>query len=178
MNTVPNTIHPQLSWLACLYALHCKARREGYLAIAMDVHQPEHESSLFRQFPHVMRQPYLDFATDIFSLIVGGLHDPEELQVYAEQAIASQTRWRWFRRADEGLLRLIWRMQWSFIKGNAPSIASEFGRQHLLNCIKPTRDELYDWLREVDRELWPPQCTLDGGIDVMVDRFMASIEGK
>jgi hypothetical protein len=57
-------------------------------------------------------------------------------------------------------------------------IASEFGRQHLLNRIKPTRDELYDWLREVDRELWPPQCNLDGGIDVMVDRFMASIEGK
>ncbi len=110
MKTVPRNIHPHMTWLAGLHDIHQKVRREGFLAIEMDVSQPERESSLFSRFPHVQRQPYLGFATDILRLMMTGVQDPEELSVYAETAIASLTRGRLFRRVDETLLRTNWRI--------------------------------------------------------------------
>ena len=179
MKTVPRNIHPHLAWLACLHVIHQKVRREGFLAIEMDVSDPNRESSLFSRFPHVRRQPYLGFATDILRLMLMGMQDPDELSVYAETAIASLTRGRLFRRADETLLRTIWLTLWSFAKGNAPFVTCEFGRQAIPARMKPTADELEEWLREVAAEIRQETDALrlgDGGLEATVDRFIASLQ--
>lgn len=179
MNTVPKDIHPYLAWLACLNAVHNKVRREGYLAIEQDIQDPEDTASLFRQFPHVSRQPYLDFATDTLSLLLAGMNEIDDLETYAQRAIANLTRERWVNRADEKLLRLIWWVLWAMVRGHPPSVAAEFGRQCLPARIKPTRDELHDWLRQVDRELnqdLAAKTQDEGGMEERLDRFMASIE--
>jgi len=181
MNRLPKDIHPHLAWLACLHAIHRKVRREGFLAIEADVSSPDLEGSLFREFPHVLRQPYLGFATDILRLMLMGLQDPDELSVYAEHAIAGLTKRRYFRRADETLLRTIWLTLWALAKGLAPGVASEFGRQAMPVRIKPTADELEAWLSEIEagrRQQTEDARVEEEGIEAVVDRFMASIEGK
>ena len=178
MKTVPRNIHPHLAWLACLHVIHHKVRREGFLAIEMDVSEPNREGSLFSRFPHVRRQPYLGFATDILRLMLTGVQDPDELGVYAETAIASLTKGRLFRRADETLLRTIWLTLWSFAKGNSPSVTCEFGRQAIPVRMKPTADELEEWLREVAAEIRQEaegKTGGEGGIEAVVDRFLASL---
>lgn len=178
MSAIPRNIHPHLAWLACLHAIHYKVRREGYMAIEYDVNKPDDEQSLFHEFPHVMRQPYLGFATDILRLMLTGLHDPDELSVYAEQAIKSLTTGWIFQRADETLLRTIWLTLWSFAKGNSPRITCEFGRQAIPVRMKPTADELEDWLGELEYERRQriDDKRGEGGLEAVVDRFMASIE--
>lgn len=70
---------PQVAWLASLYSVLNKVRREGLMAIEMDVEFREREDSIFSRCPLVLKQPYLDFARDILLLMVGGMLESKDL---------------------------------------------------------------------------------------------------
>lgn len=165
-----DNLTPHVAWLLCLHTLFKKARREGFLSIEDDICNPDREGSIFKEFPHVMRKPYLDFATDLLRLMVNGFDEPDELAIYAEYAIAGFTKSKLFKRVDKSLLQTIWLPIWSMAKGRHPFIAFEFGRQAIPAEIKPSADELYELLSKDKTRM------KDGGLDADVDSFMASLD--
>jgi chemotaxis protein MotA len=168
-----------IAWLGCLNYLLEKARREGLMSIECDVENPEKPNSAFQLFPQTVAHPYLDFATDVLRLIVGGNLTPEELQVYTDHYIAGLTAKNGlFSRAgaDESLLRTIWLPLWASLKGNAPRVACEYGRQAIPQKIKPSFIELENTLRDINRRFRSHgQQNHEVGLDAMVDSFIASL---
>lgn len=45
---------PHVAWLACLYGVLGKVRREGLMAIEMAVEFPENKESIFSNYPLVL----------------------------------------------------------------------------------------------------------------------------
>ena len=175
---IPHFANAYVAWLVCLFMLISKVRREGLLSIEGEVENVEYKDSIFQQIPQVLTQPYLGFATDILRMMVAGNLNADELQVYAEQAIAvqeKQCKW-FFSRVDVSLLRTIWLVLWATMKGNAPTIACEYGRQVIPVKLKPSFIELEDLLRSVKNQTghqgWSNK---EGGMDAAVDDFMATL---
>lgn len=175
----PNT---HIAWLACLSFVLNKIRKEGLMSIEGDVENPENAKSAFQLFPQTVAHPYIDFATDVLRLMVGGNLNADELQVYADHYIAGLTaKSSLFPGAgvDESLLRTIWLPLWASMKGNAPQVACEFGRQAMPLKIKPSFAELETTLRDINTQ-WRRRKGKnseggEGGLNAEVDNFIASL---
>ena len=152
-----------IAWLVCLYGVLFKARKEGLMAIELDVEESE-KSSLFLRFPQVLTGPYFEFATDVLRMMVSGNLNAHEMGSYADNRIATLTASRWetrrWRKPDASLLRTIWLALWASISGYNPMQAVEFGRQGVPFKLKPGFLELENL------------CRVDRG--VALDAFMAS----
>ena len=129
-----------IAWLICLYRVLQKARKEGLIAIESDVEEPQ-ASLLFQRFPQVHAGPYLEFATDVLRLMVGGNLNAHEMITYADHYIAGLTaprrRTGLWHKPDASLLRAIWQMIWACMCGYNPATAVEFGRQAIPVRFKP-----------------------------------------
>jgi flagellar motor component MotA len=170
-----------LAWLACLYAAGQKIRREGLMSIECDVEMPEHAESIFQRFPQTLEQPYLEFATDVLRMMVGGNLNADEMKVYAEHYIGGLlAKGGFFPSAvDESLLRTIWLTLWALMCGYAPQVASEFGRQAVPLKLKPKFVELEDQLKKIRAvSLQQGKPFRQGGLDAAADSFVASLAEK
>lgn len=173
MNKVIKVQHfanAHLAWLACLHQVLAQVRHDGLMSIEGDVDNPEHEASVFYPFPQTLEQPYLGFATDILRMMVSGNLNADELQVYVDHAIAGHSKGLGFVRTDSSLLRTIWLTLWASLKGYAPVVACEYGRQAMPVKLKPTFGELDDLLRELKKSA---QREGVEDLDAAVDEFMA-----
>ena len=168
-----------VAWLVCLYAVFSKIRREGLMSIEWHVESPEEEHSLFRSFPQTLEQPYLEFATDVLRMMVGGNLNADELKVYADHYIANlmTNDGASSGGVNESLLRTIWLSLWAATSGYAPQIAVEFGRQAVPTKLKPSFIELENLLREA-RTLARQHSSKrrEGSLDAAVDSFVASLD--
>ena len=160
-----------LAWLACLDAAGQKIRREGLMSIENDVEVPDHAESIFQRFPQTLAQPYLEFATDVLRMMVGGNLNVDEMKVYAENYIGGLRD----SAVDESLLRTIWLTLWALMCGYVPQIACEFGRQAIPSKLKPKFAELEGLLKDVRRASAPKKPFREGGLDDAADRFIASL---
>ena len=178
MSEAPSTLSfPDLhvAWLACLYAIASKVRRQGLLSIECDVECPDHADSLFAVFPQTQAQPYLDFAADVLRLMVGGNLNADEMKVYAEHYIAGLTA---ADGVEESVLRTIWLTLWAMMAGYAPQIACEFGRQGIPHHGKPRFTELEDLLKQTRLALAQRDAPKrEGGLEAAAERFVASLGG-
>ncbi len=156
-----------VSWLLCLKALFTKVKSRGYYAIENDICLSDREGSIFRQFPHVMQKPYLEFATDILRLIVDGFQSPDDLEIYVKHAISGLTKPKLLNRVDKSLFLTIWLPIWCMLKGMSLHIALEFGRQAIPASMKPSRDELYGLLYK--------KKVTDSSFDAEVDSYIESM---
>ena len=169
------------AWLACLYTIAAKIRREGLMSIECDVETPEHAESVFQRFPQVLARPYLEFATDVLRLMVGGNLNAEDMKVYADHYIAGlMAKGGVFSSSvDESVLRTIWLTLWALMSGYAPQVACEFGRQAIPVKLKPTFAELEDLLKKTrSASLQQGKPFREGGLDEAADRFVASLGGQ
>lgn len=129
------------------------------MAIEMDVEFPEREDSIFSRYPLVLKQPYLDFARDMLRLMLGGMFESKDLDLYSRGAIDGMTRRRWFRKADRSILEMIAVTLRMAAYGNGPRVACEFGRQAIPAVKKPIFGGWKNCLRSrmgfyVRREAW------------------------
>ena len=168
-----------IAWLTCLYVLLQKIRREGLMSIEGDIEAPDSTASIFQHFPQTLAHHYIDFATDVLRLMVGGNLNADENQVYVDHYIAGlMEKSSVFSRSsvDESLLKTIWLPLWGAMKGYAPQIACEFGRQAVPLKIKLSFVELEDMLRGINRQFNRSDMkTREGGLDAAVDKFIASL---
>lgn len=182
MNDTPikhNLANAHVAWLACLYAVAQKIRREGLMSIECDVEMPEHAESIFQHFPQTQAQPYLEFATDVLRMMLGGNLNSDEMKVYAEHYIGGLLAKNSLLSSgvEESLLRTIWLTLWAVMCGYAPQVASEFGRQAVPLKFKPKFIELEDMLKEIrstTRQQGKP--FRQGGLDAAADSFIASLD--
>lgn len=156
-NNTPQTFaNAHVAWLACLGCLLHRVRIEGLMSIEWLIETSREEGNVFGHFPQVLDEPYLSFATDVLRMMVGGNLDPEDMQVYAKQAIASlmaADAQASGVKVDHTLLETIWLTLWAGIKGYAPQVAVEFGRQAVPATSKPTHSEQEGVFRET-RDAW------------------------
>lgn len=134
-----------IAWLVCLGCLLHRVRCEGLMSIEWLIEAPLEEGSLFTRFPQVLEAPYLTFATDILRMMVGGNLNTDDMQVYAGHAIVSLMAGDGAvspNSVDESLLKTIWLTLWAGMKGYAPQVALEFGRQAIPVKQKLTYSEL------------------------------------
>lgn len=164
-----------VAWLVCLYAVLSKVRREGLLAVEADVESPLHPEAVFARYPQTQVQPYLEFASDVLRMMVGGNLNGEELGVYAEHYIAGLKASG--GGVDESLLRTIWLSLWAGMCGYAPQVAVEFGRQGVPVKLKPSFVELEELLREARAREQQRAARDVNGFDAAVERFVASLGG-
>lgn len=167
---------PHVAWLACLYGVLSKVRREGLMAIEMDVESPENKESIFSNYPLVLKQPYLDFARDILRLMVGGMLESKDLDRYCRVAIDGMTRRRWFRKADGSILELIALTLRMAAEGYGPQVACEFGRQAIPVGQKPSFGVMEELLKEQNGILRSSGGTVRN-LDEDVERFVLSLRG-
>lgn len=177
--TPPQTFaNPHIAWLVCLYTLLRQIRREGLMSIEADVENATSERSVFHQFPQTLAAPYLEFATDILRLMVGGTVEADTLTVYAEHYRSGFAQpANAASPPDQSLLNTIWLCLWSSVKGHVPQIAAEFGRQGIPSSLKPSFTELETLLKDSHRQI--TQRGLDferGGMEAAIDRFIASLD--
>ncbi len=109
------------------------------MSLESDVDDPLGERSMFRDFPQTLEEPYLEFASDLLRLAVGGNVNAAEVAVYVEHAIAGHI--------EEGqvnihLLKTIWLTLWASMSGYSPPESVEFGRQAIPVREKPKCLEL------------------------------------
>lgn len=145
-----------IAWLACLGCLLHRVRCEGLMAIEWGIETPREEGNTFGRFPQVLEQPYLSFATDLLRMMVAGNLEPDDMQVYADHAMASLVTAADSAvgaRLDASLLKTIWLTLWAGMKGYAPQVAVEFGRQAVAVGVRPTHGELEAIFRDV-RDAW------------------------
>ena len=168
---------PFTAWLVCIYFVLQKARRDGLMSIEGDVDTPHAEKSLFRDFPQTLQEPYLEFATDLLRVALGGNLNADEVSLYVEHAIAGHTE---AGVANIQLLKTIWLIIRSAMMGYTPHEAIEFGRQAIPVAIKPTYAALKAEYQSLSQRgyqglgLITPKATTD----VLVEKFMDSILGK
>ena len=141
-----------IAWLACLGCLLHRVRCEGLMSIEWLIETPRDDGSVLACFPQVLQEPYLSFATDVLRMMVGGNLDADDMQVYADHAVASLAAIddpASGSKADQSLLKTIWLTLWAGMKGYAPQVAVEFGRQAVPVGKKPTHAELEEIFRKV-----------------------------
>lgn len=163
-----------VAWLVALYEVLAKVRREGLMAIEADAEAPQAADSVFARHPLTMQCPYLDFAADLLRLMVGGNLDAGDVEVYAEHAI------RGFAAggADAALLQCIWLTLWASLRGYAPQVAVEFGRQAIPVAQKPGFLDLENAIWAARRA---PDTAAEGrpreDMGARIARFVASLDG-
>ena len=178
MSHTPHRLaNAHLAWLACLYAAGQKIRREGLMSIENDVEDPEHAESIFQRFPQTLQQPYLEFATDVMRMMVGGNLNVDEMKVYAEHYIGGLLADGGGSESavDESLLRTIWLTLWALMSGYVPQIAGEFGRQAIPSKLKPKFIELEELFKGVRNAAQQKKPFREGGLEAAADRFVASL---
>ena len=76
-----------LSLMALLYDLLQKARKEGLMAIEMDVEEPEN-SELFQKYPEILADQHLvEFITDYLRMMVSGNLNSHEIESLMDNEI-------------------------------------------------------------------------------------------
>lgn len=175
-----STISPEhhsvhVTWLACLYCVLSKVRRSGLMSIEEDVEHPESKVSIFSNYPLVLKQPYLDFATDMLRMMHGGSLHSENLNLYSEIAIDRMTTFRWFRKVDRSILELISLTLQMAVQGYSPRVACEFGRQAIPFGKKPSFQVLEKILIGQERILGFLGRSVQN-LDDEVDRFVQSLQ--
>lgn len=162
-----------IAWLACLGCLLHRVRCEGLISIEWVIETPSEEGNVFGRFPQVLEEPYLSFATDLMRMMVGGNLDPDDMRVYAKHAMASLTEADNSASdiIDQSLLRTIWLTLRAGIKGYAPQVAVEFGRQAVPVGAKPTHGELEEVFREV-RNMWKEDRQSMKSMENRIDLFV------
>lgn len=166
-----------IAWLACLGCLLHRVRCEGLMSIEYLIETPHEEGNLFGRFPQVQEEPYLSFATDVLRMMVGGNLDPDDMQVYAKHAIVNLTAIDdqvFGSKVDPSRLETIWLTLWAGIKGYAPQVAVEFGRQAVPVGVKPTHGELEAVFREV-RDVWRESQMETRDMESRIESFIASL---
>lgn len=148
------------SYLRTLYLLLCKIRREGLMAIEEDVEVPE-QSRIFLSSPDLHDRPiHFEFLRDTLRLMVGGLLDPADLTLYADTA---EKAFLLTEAPDVVLWNALRTTIIAAVRGCAPQVAVEFGRQALPYDTRPSFDELeqllknahYAWREETDTAVPP-----------------------
>lgn len=166
-----------IAWLACLGCLLHRVRCEGLMSTEWLIETPCEAGNLFGRFPQVLEAPYLGFATDVLRMMVGGILEPEDMQVYANHAIASLTAVddpAPGAKIDPSLLQIIWLTLWAGMKGYAPQVAVEFGRQAVPVGVKPTHGELEEIYREV-RDVWRESQRKAMDMESRIESFVESL---
>jgi len=164
-----NNLH--VEWLCCLYKLSKRIRREGLMAIEEDVVDPWNKDSLFRQFPSVMTEPGLSFATDLLLFMVNGIiTDEDVIRVSAEEAIKGHIADQ--GNVSESLLRTIWLIIWGTLKGFNPRMACHLGRHAIPISLKPSAAEMENLITTLEGS---PRNKSKDEINVAIDNFMDSI---
>ena len=140
-------------------------------------------NSLFQMFPQTLDEPYLEFATDIFRIMVSGNLNAEELQVYADTYIAGLLKIN-IDSPNESVLRMIWLAIWANLRGYSPSMSIEFARQEIPIDIKPGCHELETLCKDVGKRQYPrttSQLEIRAGgkesLDAAAEDFIKSISG-
>lgn len=167
-----------IAWLACLGCLLHRVRCEGLMSIEWVIETPNEEGNVFGRFPQVLEEPYLCFATDLLRMMVGGNLEPDDMQVYAKHAMATLTaadKSASGNRIDRSLLETIWLALWAGIKGYAPQVAVEFGRQAVPVGAKPTHGELEGVYREA-RDAWREQGVAASDMETRIESFVQSLD--
>lgn len=167
--------NPYVAWLVCLYVFMAQVRSEGLMSIECDVDCPE-KSNLLKAFPETAQEPYRVFATDLLRMMVGGNLESADLNVYAETAINSQlaANTTHGNHTDEALLRTIWLTLWATLKGYAPQVAIEYGRQAVPLAHKPDYAALNKLAKEA-YSVWRRPIGSEDSLDAQIESFIASL---
>ncbi len=76
-----------MSLLALLYDVLQKARKEGLMAIEMDVEEPEN-SEIFQKYPELLADQHLvEFITDYLRMMVSGNLNSHEIETLMDNEI-------------------------------------------------------------------------------------------
>lgn len=147
------------------------------MSIESLIETPREEGNLLERFPQVLEEPYLSFATDVLRMMVGGNLDASDMQVYANRAMASFTVEHAPAsgdKLDQSLLESIWLTLWAAMKGYAPQVAVEFGRQAVPGEMKPTHGELEAVFRET-RNVWRERQMDENAMESRIESFVESL---
>ena len=167
MTKIYDNVESHLRMAGILFLLLRKIRQEGMMAIESDIDDPE-SSALFNAFGEIdfTCQPAYVFSQDVLRLMIGGHLDSHEMDSYMEN-------YRETTVLDENQSSLFTVARITLaagIRGYAPHIAIEFGRQGFPAQVKPTFNQMYAFLKSLQKQ---PQ--LDQDFDAQLDKFLDSI---
>lgn len=140
-----SSIH--VSYLCALFLLMRKVRREGLMSIECDIETPDHESTVFAQFPELFDYPqHFQFMRDVLRLMVCGC---QELPATSFFAATAKKSFLDGGGKDESLWDCVWAMLYAILSGCSHQVSAEFGRQAIPWKKRPTFNELEDLLKDI-----------------------------
>ncbi len=140
--------HGQKTMVTLLLVLHSimnKVRREGLLAIEMDVENYK-ESKIFKPLIPFNIPVAMEFIRDMLRLVLTGVLDSKTLETYVQTAISSHHIS--LNKPEFPLLTIAGLTLRMFAEGHAPSVAVEFGRQAMPQSNRPSFSMMEDLLRD------------------------------
>lgn len=171
---------PYIDWLACLYAIFEKTRKQGWLVIEDDIESPSAECSVFSYFPQTLQQPYFDFAVDLLCQQLKG-HELEWCTLYSEQAKAALLNTRLsplsrrftVKKIDANLVDMIVAVFQQGIRGYDPRSLADLARLYIPLNKRPSRDELDEFLFALKKQL--TQVNDYDDLDLEAESFIDSL---
>lgn len=169
----PKKPETHLQLLVTLFLIFQKIRREGLMAIEMDVERPR-DSALFTAIAEFDDGNAVIYTVmcDALRLIVGGNLETGWMTRY----LASARKTSDLSKKQESLFDALESSILAILDGINPSVAVEFGRQCIPANLKPSFNEFEDYLRDLRQRK-------DSGMtseetDASLVRFFAGIDTK
>ncbi len=171
MNPKKPEAHLQL--LVTLFLIFQKSRREGLLAIERDVEQPR-KSKLFTDIAEFDESNAVIYTVlcDVLRLILSGDMDTGRMARYLTSARKTAD----LSKKQESLFDALESSILAILDGCAPSIAMEYGRQCVPANLKPSFNELEDYLRSLNQRK-ESLLTREETDAILVD-FFSGIDNK
>ena len=171
MNPKKPEAHLQL--LVTLFLIFQKIRREGLMSIEMDIERPR-ESELFTAIGEfdASNAAIYTVLCDALRLMVSGNLENGGMTRYLTSARKTSD----LSKKQESLFDALESSILTILDGCAPSIAVDFGRQCIPANIKPTFNELEDYLRTLRQS--KDSLLSSEESDAILVRFFAGIDTK
>lgn len=169
----PKKPEAHLQLLVTLFLIFQKMRREGFMAIERDVEQPR-KSTLFTDIAEFDESNSVIYTVlcDALRLILSGDQDTGRMARY----LASARKTSDLTKKQESLFDAMESSILAILDGCAPSIAMDYGRQCIPANLKPSFNELEDYLRSLHQ---PKDSLLTREeTDAILVSFFAGIDDK
>lgn len=146
------SIEPHLQLLATLFRLLQTIRRKGLMSIESDIESPKESSEFNAVAPYDSNnEAVYTFVCDVFRLMTSALLNATEIARYAE----AYSKTTILTVEQESLFETARLTILATLEGNAPSIAIEYGRQGIPAPLKPSFQEVEDFIRSIRKEPEP-----------------------
>lgn len=165
-----NKVEPHLQLLGTLFLLLQKIRKEGLMSIESDIEPPE-KSSAFDIVAYEKSKNVYAALCDTLRMMAGGNLNPEEMNDY----MGAYGKTAGLNSSQESQFEVMRLTLVAWLRGYAPQVAVEFGRQGIPFEIKPSFLELEDFLKEL-RNSEGGTLKRPEDVERALERFYESLE--